>query len=156
MIAVGYKSLTDTQMYELAGTWRDLRAILSQHRETSSKFAGALWSPVIPSPDGPGRRCNIAIVALSAVVLDIDDGTPLEAATADLTGEWIAYSTWNHHPDRPRYHVVMRLPVPVPARDWAATYERLNGHHADWLPAVSHAYFLPEHGHGAQWFVRYS
>lgn len=153
MIAVEYRKLTDTRMEPLADSWDELIAVLGIHRETADKFDGPLWSPVVPTVDGPRKRCNAAVEAVSAVVLDVDDGTPLEEITAGLDAEWIAYSTWSHTVEHPRYHVVIRLPAPVPAAEWRETYEGANGHRADWLPAVSHAYFLPEHGAGAPWFV---
>jgi len=143
-------------MDPLAETWDELSALLSEHRELADKFDGALWSPVIPLPNGPGRRCNAAIAAVSAVVLDIDDGTPLATVVAGLTGDWVAYSTWNHTARKPRYHVVLRLPQPVPADEWHETYQRVNDHRADWLPAVSHAYFLPAHAPGRPWFTAHS
>lgn len=156
MLAVRYRRLTDTRMHPLAESWEELVSALSEHREIVDKLEGELWSPIIPISDGPGRRCNAAVAAVSAVVLDIDDGTPLGTTTAGLVGEWIAYSTWNHKPRKPRYHVVIRLPEPIPADAWGETYERVNGHRADWLPAVSHAYFLPAHAPGAKWFVVHS
>lgn len=155
-IAVRYHRLTNTKMEPLADSWEELVAALVFHRESVAKEDGELWSPVIPKTDGPRRRCNAAVAAVSAAVLDVDDGTPLEKIVGSLAGEWIAYSTWSHEPTHPRYHVVLRLDVPVPADDWRATYERMNPHVADWLPAVSHAYFLPQHAPGAQWFVRRS
>lgn len=154
MIAVEYRRLTDTRMEPLAESWAELVIALSTHRETADKHDGALWSPVIPAPDGPHRRCNVAIAAVSAVVFDVDDGTPLEAFVSALPGEWVAYSTWSHTPDAPHFHVVMRLSEPIPAEAWRETYERLNAHRADWLPAVSHAYFLPQHAPGASWFIQ--
>jgi hypothetical protein len=156
MIAVEYRKLTDTRMAPLADSWEELVAALSIHRETADKFDGPLWSPVVPTAEGPRKRCNAAVAAVSAVVFDVDDGTPVEVFTADLSGEWIAYSTWSHTPDVQRFHVVLRLPEPVPADEWRETYERINGHRADWLPAVSHAYFLPQHPPGAPWFVVHS
>ena len=156
MIAVKYRRLTDTRMEPFADSWAELVAALSVHRETADKFDGGLWSPVVPTDDGPRKRCNAAVAAVSAIVLDVDDGQPLDDFTAGLGGEWIAYSTWNHTPEAPRYHVVMRLSEPVPVAEWRDTYERGNGHRADWLPAASHAYFLPEHAPGAPWFVAHS
>lgn len=155
-IAVRYRCLTDTRMHELAESWDDLVAVLSEHRETTDKFSGPLWSPVVPATDGLRKRCNAAVAAVSALVLDVDDGTPLETVTAQLDGEWIAYSTWSHTDSMPRYHVVVRLADPVPVEQWRGMYEQANGGLADWLPAVSHAYFLPEHAAGAPWFVRRS
>ncbi len=154
MIAVGYRSLTDTRMMPLAESWDDLVAALSEHREVAAKLAGAMWSPVVPAADGPQKRCNAAVAAVAALVLDVDDGMPLDALAEGIEGEWIAYSTWNSTPDAPRYHVVMRLPAAIAAGDWRAFYERANGHRADWLPAVSHAYFLPSHAPGAAWFLQ--
>jgi len=143
-------------MEPLADSWAELVAALSIHRETADKFDGALWSPVVPTDAGPRKRCNAAVAAVSAVVFDVDDGTPVEAFTAPLPGEWIAYSTWNHTAEVPRFHVVTRLQDPIPATEWRKEYERLHGNRADWLPAVSHAYFLPEHAPGSPWFVVHS
>ena len=153
MIAVRYNCLQSTRMIPLAATWEELTTILTDHREATAKLNGPLWSPVSPIEDGPHCRRNDAVATVTLAVLDVDDGSTLEAMTAGVTSEWVAYSTWGHRPEHPRFHLVIRLDEPVPARLWRGEYARINGHRADWLPAVSHAYFLPQHAPGAPWFV---
>jgi len=152
--AVSYRSLFQTEIAPLASSWDELVVALSQHRRAQRKEAGPCWSPIIPKGE---RRCNAAVAAITAFVLDVDDGLPFEAVAERLAGrEWIAYSSWSHSPRHPHYHVVIRLPEPIPAAEWPNEYWRLHkeiGHSADMLPAPAHAYFLPQHPAGAAWFV---
>jgi hypothetical protein len=154
MIAVTYPSLFGTKPDRAIESWDDLKEILSEHRENGDKERAPMWSPVSLA-DG-GTRKNAAVVAVNALVVDVDGGTAYATAKKKLEGrEWIAYSTFSHSAEEERFHIVVRLPEPVRGEEWAAKYDALKGEIGcgDNLRAPSHSYFLPQHRPGAEYFV---
>jgi hypothetical protein len=78
-----------------------------------SRKQAPLWAPTVWRGGPP------APVALTAVVLDVDDGTPIEVVTARWAS-WphIVHTSYSHTPDHPRFRVVVPLDEPVPAELW--------------------------------------
>jgi len=96
-----------------------------------SKDALPLWSPTVFGPPYRERgeqvcRRSSNTMAVSLVVLDVDDGTPLDALLEPGTFA-LAHTSWSHTPTHPKWRVVYPLAEPVPAQRWAATWRGLAG-----------------------------
>lgn len=78
------------------------------------------WSPA-RFADGENRRSE-AVIALSCLVLDLDD------ADADVVhADWLEFlhvlhTTWSHGPDAPRWRLVVPLARPIPVARWDAAW----------------------------------
>jgi hypothetical protein len=157
MIAAVWAGITAPRMVDVAEDWEQLIALLSNSRATFNKSAGRLWSPVTLCA-GATTRANANIEFITALVLDFDGGERWNDVRKNLDGEWIAYSSFSHSGWGDRFHVVKRLPEPVPASAWAATYRKMANRYgkADHLPALSHSYYLPQHQPGMAHFMEVS
>lgn len=116
-----------------------------------------MWSPVTLA-DG-GTRRNASVLAINALVIDVDGDAKYETVKNRLAGhDWIAYSTFSHTPQKQRFHVVVKLPQAIPADQWGAFYDGLKSTIAqgDNLRAVSHSYYVPQHRPGTAYFVERS
>lgn len=154
MIAVTYPSLFKTTPDAKVESWGALVDLLSVHRENGDKERAPMWSPVTIA-DG-GKRSNAAIVAVNALVVDVDGGTAFEVAKQRVAGrDWVAYSTHSHTPENPRFHLVVRLDEPISGDRWAKEYDRIRAgiDFGDVLRAPCHSYFLPQHRPDAEWFI---
>ena len=154
MIAVTYPSLFKTVPDRRVESWESLVELLSTHRENAEKERAPMWSPVTLA-DG-GKRCNAAVVAVNAMVVDVDGGTAFEVAKQRVADrEWVAYSTHSHTEQNPRFHLVVRLDEPISGDRWAKEYDRIRGEIGcgDVLRAPCHSYFLPQHPPKGEWFV---
>ena len=97
----------------------------------------------------PGTtRANDNVESHSAVVLDIDDGTPLEEITAQVCEyEFLAVSTHSHTIGHPKYRMILPLSRDVPPERWPQVWQLANqliGGHAD--PATkdcARLYYFP-------------
>jgi len=100
--------------------------------------------------DAPAAyRCTDAVAALTALVLDSDHHEP-DWDELERTGNLIiAYTTWSHTQDDPRWRLVVPLARPVPVEEWPAVWrsgvERFDPHADPQCKDVSRFYFL----HGA-------
>jgi hypothetical protein len=157
MIAVVYPSLYGTRPVSEVPSWERLVELLSEHHENADKERQAMWSPVTLAAGGTRR--NAAVRAVNALVVDVDGGTAFATARERLAGrDWIAYSTFSHSAEEERYHIVVRLPEPIEGQYWAESYDDLIAEigGGDSLRAPCHAYFLPQHRPGADWFFEVS
>ena len=79
-------------------------------REAKKDFR--LWAPLLFRPGG--KRETADVVHVSCLVLDYDDGSPLEEAN-DVWRPWfhIIHTTWSHTPTHPKFRVVLPLARPV-------------------------------------------
>jgi hypothetical protein len=70
-------------------------------------------------------RHDANVIAMTALVLDIDSHADIERTRAALAG-WDAaiYTTKRSTPNALRLRVVLPLATPVPARDWLGTYRQ--------------------------------
>jgi len=76
-----------------------------------------LWSPACYEPGG--RRESRYVRHLSCLVLDYDEGLPIDWATE----EWknylhIVHTTFSHSAETPKFRIVLPLALPVIAEDW--------------------------------------
>lgn len=74
----------------------------------------------------PGStRHDANVIAMTALVLDIDKDADLDRTRAALAGwEAAIYTTKRSTPTTPRLRVILPLAAPVPARDWPGTYRQ--------------------------------
>lgn len=76
-----------------------------------------LWSPAV-YPGGATRAAS-AVESVTCLVLDYDDGTPIEEALRPWRAFACAWHTsGSHAPEAPRFRVVLPLLEPVAGRDW--------------------------------------
>src|SRR5215471_12928958 len=100
--------------------------------------------------DAPAAyRCTDAVAALTALVLDSDHHEPGWDELERTGNLIIAYTTWSHSEDDPRWRLVVPLAHPVPVEDWPAVWragvERFDPLADPQCKDVSRFYFL----HGA-------
>lgn len=68
-------------------------------------------------------RNDANVIAMTALVLDIDKDADLDRTRAALAGrEAVIYTTKRSTPTALRLRVILPLAAPVPARDWPGTY----------------------------------
>jgi len=74
----------------------------------------------------PGAtRHDVNVIAMTALVLDIDEEADLDRTRAALAGwEAAIYTTKRSTPTAPRLRVILPLAAPVPARDWPGAYKQ--------------------------------
>jgi hypothetical protein len=104
------------------------------------------WSPTVyrrHETRGAGGVDHV-----TCVVLDYDDGTPIEDAMDTWEG-WplLVHTSWSHTEDHPRFRLVLPLAAPIPAmawpRVWAWARERSGGHIDEACKDPSRLYLLP-------------
>lgn len=104
--------------------WPKFKSRLWRHVPSVNKD-GKLFSPC---KYGEGQtRGNDHVVEVTMLVLDFDDGTPYE----DFKEFWrdlehVAYSTYSHTPEHPKWRAVFPLLEPCPGKEWSDVYERLH------------------------------
>lgn len=123
---VRFRSIYDRRPRDWVSGWDTLCASLSKHERRDRKEDGDLWSPVVYR-DGK-TRANKNVEAITCAVIDVDNGTPLSTAVANLDDNkiaWFAYSTFSNTPEDERYHIVIPLDVPHSAGGWHDSYTGL-------------------------------
>ena len=120
------------------------------HPEKATKI-GPAFSPAI-YPKGLTRK-DVNVIAVSMLVLDIDDGTPYASIKSKLVGiKHLMYTSFRHSQELHKYRVVVFLDQPVPAADWPQVWMRANaffdGHLDEKTSDPSRMYFLPAHPKG--------
>jgi hypothetical protein len=119
-------------------------------REVEEKARAAAWSPVFIDGD---RRSNDNVKWISCIVLDIDDGAPLEDVCSKWEGGLHAWHTsWSHKPDHPKGRLIVPLAKPCPVEFWPRLW-RLAQHKSGMVADEqakdpSRVYFLPAHKPG--------
>lgn len=97
--------------------WPILADRLMKH-EIRREKDGVAFSPTLYH-EGPIYRDAHNVRALTLLVLDIDDGTPLDELRPGIQEyEWVAYTTHSHTTQHPKYRLVFRLTQPVPVERW--------------------------------------
>ena len=136
-----------------------LAGLLSQpiaHR--GAKESIPAWMPTVLRPDERGkyRRAKASVIAVSCLVLDLDQGEPLDRAAALAEGYTaMMHTSWSHTPEHPKARLVFPFHEPAPAARWeqvwdaAARWAKKSGLTLD--PATkdsSRLYFLPAYPAG--------
>ena len=131
-------------------TWGGLVRGLTRFREVPSKAQIPGWMPVrFSSP----HRCKDNVVEVSCLVLDIDDGSDIEAVS-DLFEPWphIVHTSYSSKPDHHKGRVVLPLAAPCPAhlfpRLWEWGQRRLGGSVDEQTKDASRYFYLPALGPG--------
>lgn len=142
-------------------TWPELRALVTSHTIapcTATTCAGrecphkkvAAWSPVVIAPGG--TRLNSCVVAVTALVADVDHASPAEALAwlpaLEAEGvDWVLASSHQHTDDDPRFRLVVRLSRPVTPEEYPRLRRAVLGRLG--VPAdpkardLSRIYYLP-------------
>lgn len=102
-------------------SWPDLVDGLAPGRppvvDVDDKTSLWAWSPARFQPRA--LRSADSVVALSCLVLDYDDGTPLrDARLAWWDWTHLVHTSWSHTREAPRFRLVVPLARPVPALLW--------------------------------------
>jgi hypothetical protein len=111
-----FRGLLDTDPKHVVRTLEEVARRLTAYLH-GPKEALPLWSPALYRSGGHRQKSDV--LSVSMLVLDYDDGTPIENAEG-IWGPWahIVYTTPSHRPDTPRFRVVLPLAEPVEAKDW--------------------------------------
>jgi hypothetical protein len=97
-------------------TWSAFAGRVRDARPGASKESLARWAPV-EFRDSYRARANV--IRCYAVVLDVDDGTPLEHIESGLDGLFcITHSTFSASPNAPKWRVIVPLDRPVTADEY--------------------------------------
>ncbi|MHB1134519.1 MAG: hypothetical protein ACYC4L_19270 [Chloroflexota bacterium] len=154
----GFAHCRDTRPEQRDLPWGELVALLTKHSEQQEKD-GAMWSPATYAPDT--TRANHNVEAISLLVADYDHDADYEQVKERLGDlEYVAYSTFSHSPETPRFRMTILLARPIPAQDYAdfraRAEQHLLGSSAD--PATkdpSRAFYLPSCPLGAPRFAEH-
>lgn len=104
---MSWPSLHDTEGTAISTSWEDVFASWSDPPRYRGDMKQPGWSAAVCDP--PIRAAS-NVVAMSALVLDYDSGTPIDAA-ADVWCEYFGaiHTTRKHKPDAHRFRVVIPL-----------------------------------------------
>lgn len=101
-------------------TWRALAQSLTRFRvlPEAEKLRLPAWSPTLYREGA--TRCAAAVLSISCLVLDFDDGARSLAEARAPWEDWphLVHTTWSHTLDAPRFRLVVPLEAPVPASGW--------------------------------------
>lgn len=148
---------TKPEVTEATLTWEELTAVLTGHEERRLKDGPG----IVPAAFHEGHRYREAdnVREMTLFVFDMDDGTPWEEVRPNLAGlAYVAYSSFSHSTEHPKYRVAVPLSRPVPAAEWADTWRRLVSHLSDdradlKCKNLDRLYYLPACPVGAEpWF----
>lgn len=114
---------------------------------------GPAWSPAV-YPEGVNRSKS-GVAAVTALVMDVDDGTPIEEFHRKLEGyAYFWHTSYSHTPEHPKYRIVVFLAAPVQAAQWGELWLRaqawMGGHLDPATKDASRLYYLPSMPPGAQ------
>ncbi|CAG9239461.1 hypothetical protein BCAR13_890042 [Paraburkholderia caribensis] len=121
-------------------------AMFEQRPVIANKHGGKLWSPTIYAADASRKSANVE--AITALVIDVDDGTPFVDLVVRLEPfRYVMHTSYSHTNAHPKYRIVLPLDAPVPTSEWSNAWQRMSllvDGHAD--PATkdpARMYFLP-------------
>lgn len=80
-----------------------------------------LWSPALYRAGG--RRQKEDVTHVSCLVMDHDDGTPIEVVQ-EVWAPWfhIVHTTWSHQDSFPRFRIILPLSEAIEADRWERVY----------------------------------
>jgi hypothetical protein len=107
-------------------TLRALIAALTTFRvlPVADKRELPAWSPATFAGD---RRVAREVIAVSCVVLDLDDSGVDATSNAWADALHVVHTTWSHTAERPRWRLVAPLARPIPAEGWPAAWAWAEG-----------------------------
>jgi hypothetical protein len=149
-----FKDKRDTQAKPSEHSWAQIADRLCRHQEREGKD-GWLWSPTIYH-SGAQQRAKANVQAVTCLVLDMDNGTLVDALRPRLEPyAWAGHSTWQHTSEAPHYRIVLPLTHPVPAEAWgevwkAADHYFSGGNMDPSCKDVSRIYYGPSCPRGAE------
>ena len=141
-----FSSVRDNRPKCKAMPWGVLVSMLSCAWTYRRKLDAPCWSPAIYPRDAVRRRASVS--AVSALVLDYDDGLPIEDARRPWS-KWthLVHTSWSHRPGHPKFRIVVPLAQPVQARHWRRAWHwaqtRADGHLDEATKDPSRLYLLP-------------
>jgi len=119
-----YKNSRDNIPKGITLTWNLFCAHFSEHKIQATKD-GVAWSPATYNVGATRKNENVQSVSMA--VVDVDDGTPIEALVTRLTGyAFLLHTSYSHSVDAPKYRVVIPFSHPVAPADWSAVWSRIN------------------------------
>jgi hypothetical protein len=124
--AVQKSGVTSNQIEQKETPWGGFVQRLAQ-MQAAPRTASLDTVPALVYADfkPEGTRRDSDVLAVTALVLDIDKDANLDRTRAALAGrECVIYTTKRSTPTAPRLRVVLPLAAPVSARDWPGTYRQ--------------------------------
>lgn len=130
---------------------------LSAHPERAKKDGPAIIPAVFK--DGE-KRASANVERMTALVLDVDDGTPFEALYPLVEPFAHVYHTsHSHSPEHPKYRIIIFLAKPIPVAQWASFWLRAAQYFKHMDPATkdpARLYYTPAHPPGAKFETRFN
>jgi hypothetical protein len=107
-------------------TWPELSKYLARPIVGDLKDSGGAWSPALYRDD-VRRKSNL--VAVSALVIDVDEGGDVERIAELLTRyRAVVHSTFSSTPAAPRCRIVLALAEPIDAATYSQTHTVVRRH----------------------------
>src|SRR5665647_318396 len=101
--------------------------LVADDKTRKAEKDGLAWIPCSVK-DQLGRRLQENMDLASLMVLDIDDGLPLEIIHSVLSKyEYALHSSYSHSPSKPKWRVVLPLAEPIPASELPSLFDHMNG-----------------------------
>jgi hypothetical protein len=134
-------TLSRSQLLDLVGRHQPL----SWTGEFDRRLHLPAWSPAWFESS---RRCNEDAIEICALTFDIDGGASLDQVAAQFSGHpRVVASTPSHHPEQPRFRLVVPMDEPVPAAEWSSVWTAALGSLSVEVDRVcsdsARLYFLP-------------
>jgi putative DNA primase/helicase len=147
-----FGNTTDTQPKMTTCSLSAFLKLFLEHAVIADKRSGNLWSPTVYAGDASRKSANVQ--AITALVLDVDDGTPLSVLESKLNQfRYVVHTSYSHTQEHPKYRIVLPLATPVDSKEWSTVWLRLNllvdGHADQATKDPARMYFLPSKRIGA-------
>lgn len=124
--------------------------------ESERKDEVPLFSPITPADFNNLQRGNAYVGTVNAMVLDFDQGQPLDEIMQALKplGYW-GHTTHSHTDEKPKFRVILPLSAPVPASEWREFWESFiedTGLQVDKAcKDPARVFYLPSYATGKSW-----
>ena len=152
-----FNSFFDNEPKQRQMTLQQLVHKLTKHEIRANKN-GPSFSPAV-YPEGVTRANNNAVY-VTALVLDVDDGTPYNKLKDKFAPfAHVYYTSYRHTSEHAKYRVVIFLSEPILADEWAEFWHRANQYFEHMDPATkdsSRLYALPVRPEGGIYEAMYS
>ena len=141
-----YQNCTSTSPIQMGDVpWGTLPSRMKRRSYRKEKDGVAI--SFVKLKDGT-TRANSNVEHVSAIALDVDDGTPFAKLLPSISDvEFVAYSTYSHTEAHEKYRIIFRLTHNVRASEWTTVWQGANllvGNHAD--PStkdIARIFYLP-------------